>query len=733
MTVQDNLPSILDDLERILSKSNTLFPLLPQGDRESILEVLERVRHYLVSLQNQSESSPRNTAEQLAAQQIAQVVLSRIDSRLGDWFKLLHGEVEQLRQQRQSLLREIQQHHQQHQQIVAHDLEWLVARCSEVLQQKLSQIQATVEFQRLPLEQFEQLQQQGDRALLSLDSSLRTVFDTLEKDLQGYYDSLSQGLERMHSLGQQGEAKFIAYFQRLTQQVERSRSRPSEAMLADVMTDLNEFNPIAPPSHSEEVLSHAEEDARAEPASALQASVAQRRRESLENLGSQEIRTIKALTDLIEPNVPVIDEKSHEGWYLGIDFGTEGLAAVLFNSKEREQFPLAWIFGAGEYSFRLSADVYCQPRNETQPLSFVLGMAAKARAKEKTGIFLDNLQESLNLADYKSEAIPDALQALFSSLIPANQTLISEFTVEAVGLSEDSFRQVLSQLEGVILSYPALWGETYQNRLREAVLKAKLVGEAERIFFVEDAIAVLGAHLSLILESRPQFEFPLTTLAIHAGAIATELALIDIPTDYQDYQKLTRRDFQLQSVAYGGNALDQDILVQLLYPQWLSQLNPSIPKLDEDSPHPGEPDLQKRENLKLRLQSHPIGRSFLEAAKLTKKILQQQEEFSTQLGNCTWGVKRQDFAQKVVLPYLGKLEDAIDSLLETTGKSPESIRKVICSGGTTLAVWDSLSPWLREKLPNATLIENADEENTGNQIAMGLACLPLFPLILERV
>jgi hypothetical protein len=96
-------------------------------------------------------------------------------------------------------------------------------------------------------------------------------------------------------------------------------------------------------------------------------------------------------------------------------------------------------------------------------------------------------------------------------------------------------------------------------------------------------------------------------------------------------------------------------------------------------------------------------------------------------------VKRQDFAQKVVLPYLGKLEDAIDSLLETTGKSPESIRKVICSGGTTLAVWDSLSPWLREKLPNATLIENADEENTGNQIAMGLACLPLFPLILERV
>jgi hypothetical protein len=222
-------------------------------------------------------------------------------------------------------------------------------------------------------------------------------------------------------------------------------------------------------------------------------------------------------------------------------------------------------------------------------------------------------------------------------------------------------------------------------------------------------------------------------LAIHAGAIATELALIDIPRDYQDYQKLTHRDFQLQNVAYGGNAIDQDILVQLLYPQWLSQLNPSIPKLDEDSPDPGEPDLQKRENLKLRLQSHPIGRSFLEAAKLTQKILQQQEEFSAQLGNCAWGVKRQDFAQKVVLPYLGKLEEAIDSLLEATGKSPENIRQVICSGGTTLAVWEYLSPWLTEKLPDATLIGNADEENTENQIAMGLACLPLFPLILKRV
>ncbi|NJM89037.1 MAG: hypothetical protein HC847_19645 [Hydrococcus sp. RU_2_2] len=145
------------------------------------------------------------------------MVLSRIDSRLGDWFELLQLEVEQLRQQRQSSIGEMRQQKEQSQKAIADSISALMDSCSETIQQKLSQALGNLEKQSLEpqlsgLEQFERIQQQSEHLLMSLDSSLRTVFSTLEQDLQGYYDSLSQGLERMHSLGQQGEAKFWRIF-----------------------------------------------------------------------------------------------------------------------------------------------------------------------------------------------------------------------------------------------------------------------------------------------------------------------------------------------------------------------------------------------------------------------------------------------------------------------------------------------------------------------------------------
>ncbi|HAA33548.1 MAG TPA: hypothetical protein DCE56_44750, partial [Cyanobacteria bacterium UBA8553] len=53
----------------------------------------------------------------------------------------------------------------------------------------------------------------------------------------------------------------------------------------------------------------------------------------------------------------------------------------------------------------------------------------------------------------------------------------------------------LQQLEGVVLGYPADWGDTYHFNLREAVLEAKLVRHPEQIFFLEDAIAAILAGL----------------------------------------------------------------------------------------------------------------------------------------------------------------------------------------------------------------------------------------------
>ncbi|MBR8830763.1 MAG: hypothetical protein N5P05_000998 [Chroococcopsis gigantea SAG 12.99] len=109
----------------------------------------------------------------------------------------LQMELEDLRQQKRSLLSDIQQLQQQRQQMLSEFVNLLSTRLNEVLSQQL-----------------------GALSVSQVDSTFRAVFDSLEQDLQSYYESLSQGLERMHRLGQQGETKLLAYVNQLSQYLE---------------------------------------------------------------------------------------------------------------------------------------------------------------------------------------------------------------------------------------------------------------------------------------------------------------------------------------------------------------------------------------------------------------------------------------------------------------------------------------------------------------------------------
>jgi hypothetical protein len=55
---------------------------------------------------------------------------------------------------------------------------------------------------------------------------------------------------------------------------------------------------------------------------------------------------------------------------------------------------------------------------------------------------------------------------------------------------------------------------------------------------------------------------------INAGATAIDLLLVHLPEQLAD---LNYSDFNLRSFPYAGDALDQDIVCQLLYPQWFRQ------------------------------------------------------------------------------------------------------------------------------------------------------------------
>jgi hypothetical protein len=65
------------------------------------------------------------------------------------------------------------------------------------------------------LQIIQEYRQQSEQALLQLDNSFKNVFFNLEKDLEGYYNSLSYSLEKLNILGQEGETKLIEYLHHL--------------------------------------------------------------------------------------------------------------------------------------------------------------------------------------------------------------------------------------------------------------------------------------------------------------------------------------------------------------------------------------------------------------------------------------------------------------------------------------------------------------------------------------
>ncbi|WP_204102037.1 MULTISPECIES: hypothetical protein [Spirulina sp. CCY15215] len=202
--------------------------------------VLAKIRWYLLDLRNQIEITPSDSSQlgreqEGTARAIADAVMAQLNFQRQDWLQPLQMEVEGLRQQRESLLQEIRTLEGKHLQLMSDFLQILLGRCSKALQQEFAlslekfetqlwQLQGTGDdkvnsltpLKHLDrLQQLRSLQQQADFLVLNLDSTFRKVFASLERDMESYQRSLSQGIEQMHVLGKQGETVLAAYLQRL--------------------------------------------------------------------------------------------------------------------------------------------------------------------------------------------------------------------------------------------------------------------------------------------------------------------------------------------------------------------------------------------------------------------------------------------------------------------------------------------------------------------------------------
>ncbi len=576
MTFQDNLSSLIADLETILWDGQL-------SENPEVLSLLERVRYYLVTRQ----SSWQSENYEKTAETLTQDILTRLKTQITPWLQSLDNDLENLRHQRQSLLQEIQQLEYERQQMMSECLERLAVCCTQVISQPSSNAQEIDNLDQDSLSPSPVSRELSSSGLgNTVDSGLKTILDSLEQDLQTYADSLAQGIQRMHRLGQQGEAKFLAYFNRLQQQLEATVCEPTLA------------------------------------------------------------------------------EFSNQRWYLGIDLTSQKLTAILFSLNCH------------------SGDL----------------------------LRIYPLEEIVNLWRDQSHDLDSPLTDWRKVLRDLNRQLIAQTSSLISGETELSIAQIMGQLQGILLVCPGQWTRSDRTQLQQIILDHYSLSTPDEIIWVPKAIAVAFSDLS----SQQQ---QLTTLVVDIGKTVTEFALVNLQAPFSSLTS--------QQLAYGFQSIDQDIVCQFIYPQWQSQITTTLPPLQEPFPQKGSPDFSLRERLSQQLQVHPLGDAFLEAAQLTRLIIQQQDSFTSSIGQQSWGVSRQEFVQQIITPWLAQLNDTLNRLLRMEKISSLQIEQIIIYGEGIETIYYLLSPWLQEIFSQATIV--LSPKNTREtQLTKGLIYIPKF-------
>ncbi|MBM0741620.1 hypothetical protein JOY44_08325 [Phormidium sp. CLA17] len=278
MTSQkDQIQALIAEIDSVLQKTHSRLPWVMSGELAQQRQVLERVRNYLVVLQQQLPVDglrPTEAASPIGyppefypfgasvsrspvvdTQQMMQTILQEMSYLRASVMQPMQVDLESLRQRRELLTKEISHLEAERrnqtvasapnqQQFTDELIQVLMSRLQESLSQQMGQTLGNLQAQALsgganpsslgePLPgalanpQYEQLQilrSRSDQMLVNLDSTLNIVFESLQRNIQAYQTSLTHGLERMYSLGQQSEVAFKALINELTQQLNQEAS-----------------------------------------------------------------------------------------------------------------------------------------------------------------------------------------------------------------------------------------------------------------------------------------------------------------------------------------------------------------------------------------------------------------------------------------------------------------------------------------------------------------------------
>jgi len=298
----DEIQKLIADIDNLLASGGKRLSRFLPSQGQDPKEVLEEIRGFLVRLrekealeggvENQFLREPRSPLltkfidrdpNQLLlppsepTQEYSAVEAGELKTEFSRLMQPLRAELEGLLQERASLVQEIRQLEQKRlqnyslaqqltnqEQMITEFLQVLISRLVPNLTPLLAQTLANssissegihrpnsepLSFANQPflesperVERLTQLAQELDQRLLSLDGTVNVVFEALQRNINTYYESLSQALARMHSKGIQGEQLIANFLNNLTEYLQQ-QSPSTESSLLEVEAETPSASP----------------------------------------------------------------------------------------------------------------------------------------------------------------------------------------------------------------------------------------------------------------------------------------------------------------------------------------------------------------------------------------------------------------------------------------------------------------------------------------------------------
>ncbi|MEB3229631.1 MAG: hypothetical protein VKJ64_01375, partial [Leptolyngbyaceae bacterium] len=246
MTSQsDRIQSLVDQINTILHDASV--------DGEPMVDeyqVLAQTRQRLIQLQGPSlppivAASMETTETAIAvqnwhapapalaesAQQVLQSIVQEMAYLRMNTVQPLREEIVRLQQERNYLASEVQQlQHQRYQLVLAQqtDQQQMINGFLHALMERLQEqlaLQVAQTIAKLEGRTGTTLVSAGDAKVMQLDSTLQVVFDSLQSNINVHQAALEASLQKMQGLGQQGEAMFTAFVNRLASRLGQEASQ----------------------------------------------------------------------------------------------------------------------------------------------------------------------------------------------------------------------------------------------------------------------------------------------------------------------------------------------------------------------------------------------------------------------------------------------------------------------------------------------------------------------------